>query len=67
MNARTEKVLENVLEHGGLDAIVYLCSVVHGFELHALATKSLAALSDHRKCKLCITFFFTHGTLARQC
>ncbi|KAF9274193.1 hypothetical protein BGZ68_000870, partial [Mortierella alpina] len=43
-----EKVLENVLEHGGLDAIVYLCSVVHGFELHALATKSLAALSDHQ-------------------
>ncbi|KAF9929643.1 hypothetical protein BGZ67_006243, partial [Mortierella alpina] len=43
-----EKILENVLEHGGLDAIVYLCSVVHGFELHALATKSLAALSDHQ-------------------
>ncbi|KAF9967833.1 hypothetical protein BGZ70_007980 [Mortierella alpina] len=43
-----EKVLENVIEHGGLDAIVYLCSVVHGFELHALATKSLAALSDHQ-------------------
>ncbi|KAF9572764.1 hypothetical protein EC968_009492 [Mortierella alpina] len=43
-----QKALENVLEHGGLDAIVYLCSVVHGFELHALATKSLAALSDHQ-------------------
>ncbi|CAO3570669.1 unnamed protein product [Mortierella alpina] len=48
IETNNEKVLENVIEHGGLDAIVYLCSVVHGFELHALATKSLAALSDYQ-------------------
>ncbi|KAG0215428.1 hypothetical protein BGX28_010133 [Mortierella sp. GBA30] len=42
------KTLDSILEHGGLDAMVYLCSVVHGYELHAWATKSLAALADNQ-------------------
>ena len=41
--------LENVLDNGGVDALIYLCNKIHGFELHALATSSLAALSEHRK------------------
>ncbi|KAF9424467.1 hypothetical protein BGZ76_003514, partial [Entomortierella beljakovae] len=43
-----EKVIANVLSHGGLDAVIYLCSMVHGFELHSLATTALAALAEHK-------------------
>ncbi|KAG0359306.1 hypothetical protein BGZ54_010016 [Gamsiella multidivaricata] len=43
-----EKVIEAVLSHGGLDAAIYLCNMVHGYELHALATSSLAALAEHK-------------------
>ena len=42
-----EKVIESVLSHGGLDAVIYLCNMVHGYELHALATNALAALAEH--------------------
>ncbi|KAF9402985.1 hypothetical protein BGX21_007730 [Mortierella sp. AD011] len=38
----------SVLSHGGLDAVIYLCSMVHGYELHSLATTALAALSEHK-------------------
>lgn len=44
-----EKALDGVLDHGGLDAMIYLCSMVHGYELHSLATSALAALAEHRK------------------
>ncbi|KAG0053938.1 hypothetical protein BGZ83_000164 [Gryganskiella cystojenkinii] len=40
--------LENVLGNGGVDALVYLCNKIHGLELHALATSSLAALAEHQ-------------------
>jgi hypothetical protein len=43
------KVLQSILDHGGLDAMIYLCGSVHGYELHALATNSLAILSENRK------------------
>lgn len=43
-----EKALDSVLDHGGLDAMIYLCSMVHGYELHSLATSALAALAEHR-------------------
>ncbi|KAG0258802.1 hypothetical protein BG011_003060 [Mortierella polycephala] len=42
------KALESVLDYGGLDAVIYLCSLVHGYELHALATSSLAVLAEHQ-------------------
>ncbi|KAG0027631.1 hypothetical protein BGZ81_005437 [Podila clonocystis] len=42
------KVLQNVLDHGGLDAMIYLCGSAHGYELHALATNSLAVLSENQ-------------------
>ncbi|KAI9239541.1 MAG: hypothetical protein BYD32DRAFT_410847 [Podila humilis] len=42
------KVLQSVLDHGGLDAMIYLCGSVHGYELHALATNSLAVLSENQ-------------------
>ncbi|KAF9309034.1 hypothetical protein BG003_010288 [Podila horticola] len=42
------KVLQSVLDHGGLDAMIYLCGGVHGCELHALATNSLAVLSENQ-------------------
>ncbi|KAF8975564.1 hypothetical protein BGZ46_009017, partial [Entomortierella lignicola] len=44
----TNDVLASVLSHGGLDAVIYLCSMVHGYELHSLATTALAALSEHK-------------------
>ncbi|KAF9099343.1 hypothetical protein BGX27_000618 [Mortierella sp. AM989] len=43
-----EKVIASVLSHGGLDAVIYLCSMVHGYELHSLATTALATLSEHK-------------------
>ncbi|KAK3832865.1 MAG: hypothetical protein J3R72DRAFT_234235 [Linnemannia gamsii] len=42
------KALDSVLDHGGLDAMIYLCSMVHGYELHSLATSALAALAEHQ-------------------
>ncbi|KAG0029240.1 hypothetical protein BGZ82_008067 [Podila clonocystis] len=42
------KVLQSVLDHGGLDAMIYLCGSAHGYELHALATNSLAVLSENQ-------------------
>ncbi|KAG0341561.1 hypothetical protein BG004_005987 [Podila humilis] len=41
------KVIQSVLDHGGLDAMIYLCGFVHGYDIHALATNSIAALSEH--------------------
>ncbi|KAF9361773.1 hypothetical protein BGX34_006925 [Mortierella sp. NVP85] len=49
IKTNSEKVIEGVLTHGGLDAIVYLCGVTRGHELHALATASLAALAERRE------------------
>ncbi|KAG9073318.1 hypothetical protein KI688_001110 [Linnemannia hyalina] len=46
--ANDEKALDSVLDHGGLDAMIYLCSMVHGYELHSLATSALAALAEHQ-------------------
>ncbi|KAF8943656.1 hypothetical protein BGZ47_005201 [Haplosporangium gracile] len=48
IEANDEKALESVLDHGGLDAMIYLCSMVHGYELHSLATSALAALAEHQ-------------------
>ncbi|KAG0076462.1 hypothetical protein BGZ92_002395, partial [Podila epicladia] len=42
------KVLQSVLDYGGLDAMIYLCGSAHGYELHALATNSLAVLSENQ-------------------
>ncbi|KAF9297884.1 hypothetical protein BGZ74_009605 [Mortierella antarctica] len=42
------KVLQSVLGYGGLDAMIYLCGSAHGCELHALATNSLAVLSENQ-------------------
>ncbi|KAK3820902.1 MAG: FYVE zinc finger-domain-containing protein [Linnemannia elongata] len=47
IEANDEKALDSVLDHGGLDAMIYLCSMVHGYELHSLATSALAALAEH--------------------
>ncbi|KAF9963834.1 hypothetical protein BGZ65_010476, partial [Modicella reniformis] len=49
IKTNNEKVIEGVLTHGGLDAVVYLCNIVRGYELHALATASLAALAEHKE------------------
>ncbi|KAI1316528.1 hypothetical protein EDD11_009867 [Mortierella claussenii] len=43
-----DKVIAGVLSHGGLDAVIYLCSMSYGYELHSLATTSLAALAEHK-------------------
>ncbi|KAG0321059.1 hypothetical protein BGZ97_012220 [Linnemannia gamsii] len=48
IEANDEKALDSVLDHGGLDAMIYLCSMVHGYELHSLATSTLAALAEHQ-------------------
>ncbi|KAF9098945.1 hypothetical protein BGX29_007385 [Mortierella sp. GBA35] len=48
IEANDEKALDSVLDHGGLDAMIYLCSMVHGYELHSLATSALAALAEHQ-------------------
>ncbi|KAF9925941.1 hypothetical protein FBU30_004365 [Linnemannia zychae] len=48
IEANDEKALNNVLSHGGLDAMIYLCSMVHGYELHSLATSALAALAEYQ-------------------
>ncbi|KAF9121678.1 hypothetical protein BGW39_010346 [Mortierella sp. 14UC] len=48
IETKDEKALDSVLDHGGLDAMIYLCSMVHGYELHSLATSALAALAEHQ-------------------
>jgi hypothetical protein len=42
------------MDHGGLDAMIYLCNMVHGYELHSLATSALAALAEHRMFFSCL-------------
>ncbi|KAG0321852.1 hypothetical protein BGZ99_003685, partial [Dissophora globulifera] len=42
-----EKAIQAVLTYGGLDAVIYLCNMVHGHELHVLATTSLAVLAEY--------------------
>ncbi|KAG0246344.1 hypothetical protein BGX31_002955 [Mortierella sp. GBA43] len=49
INSNNEKAIEGVLTHGGLDAVLYLCNITRGYELHALATSSLATLSEIRE------------------
>ncbi|KAF9911892.1 hypothetical protein EC991_001796 [Linnemannia zychae] len=48
IESKDEKALDSVLDHGGLDAMIYLCSMVHGYELHSLATSALAAIAEHQ-------------------
>ncbi|KAF9578712.1 hypothetical protein BGW38_005368, partial [Lunasporangiospora selenospora] len=48
VDTNDEKAIRSILDHGGLDAMVYLCSAVHGLELHRLATASLASLAEHQ-------------------
>ncbi|KAG0259850.1 hypothetical protein DFQ27_003839 [Actinomortierella ambigua] len=46
VEGENERAIQNVLDHGGLDAMVFLCRLNHSYELHALATSFLATLTD---------------------
>ncbi|KAF9970720.1 hypothetical protein BGZ73_006512 [Actinomortierella ambigua] len=46
VEGENERAIQNVLDHGGLDAMVFLCRLNHNYELHALATSFLATLTD---------------------
>ncbi|KAG0234165.1 hypothetical protein BGW41_001217 [Actinomortierella wolfii] len=41
-----ERAIQSVLDHGGLDAMIFLCRMSHSYELHALATSFMATLTD---------------------
>src|SRR3954447_9430502 len=57
-NFYSEHELSNFITYGGLDALVYLCRVLHTYDLHQLGTTALANLSGYGKLKLFFSRFF---------